>query len=93
MHSVLLIVEKPNTPEVAEYKAWTKVKEELPGIVNKAADPKKALMLGENTFLVFLPENFSIFVELVSYVQSEQLPYQVLFFEKEPQWICYPPLQ
>lgn len=92
MHSVLLIVEKPNTPEAVEYKAWTKAKEELPAIVNKAADPKKVLMLGEGTFLISLPENFSGFVDLVTFVQFEKLPYRVLFFEKDPQWIQYPPL-
>ena len=86
MSTIILNITIPDKYEAVEHKAWTDAKEGIPEIIGK---DKNQMVLSENTFLFYLPENFSVFVDLVSRVQSFGLSYQVLFFEKHPLWEHY----
>lgn len=89
MNTIILSIQTPTNPKDATYKAWTKAKEVLPEKISKAEDPTKIRVLGENVFLIFLPENLLLLCTLLSYLQDEGLPCQVLNFDKPPVW-TYP---
>lgn len=94
MHSILLVVNKPNIEEAEANQAWLAFQASIEdslnnGIDNQDADvPKK---LSENILIIPATQRFSIFVKLSALAQSSGFSYQVLFFEEEPQWIQYTP--
>jgi hypothetical protein len=85
MHSVLLVIEKPNRSDIGREKAWDDLKKALPGILNKYETIQK---LSENVLLIPLQSALPAFGNLIYVAQSNQLFYQVLFLDQEPEWIC-----
>lgn len=96
MHSVLLVIEKPENAEHEGQQVWSALQAAIANGLNNvenAQDDHTAKRLGENIVLLPLAEHLSFFVTLTSLAQVSGFSYQVLFFEKEPQWVQYSPQQ
>jgi len=87
MHSVLFILDKPNTDEVDNMQAWSKFQTTVLEIIKNHPETRR---LDENSLLLDLQSELPSFSSLVNISQAWKLSYQVLFFEEEPQWIQYP---
>jgi hypothetical protein len=87
MHSVLLIIEKPTAPSLAETQAWGRIQTKISEQLNLYEGMKK---INESSLEIPLNNSMPAFVNVLHVVQVEPFPYQVLFFEEEPQWIQYP---
>lgn len=89
MYSVLLVIEKPDLSIVEKQQAWLRLQAAISDNLNNNEDhssnyPKK---LGENVLIIPLNAYLNIFVTITSVAQNNQLSYQVLFLDQEPQWI------
>jgi hypothetical protein len=93
MHSILLIVDKPNIEEAEANQAWLAFQVAISNNLgnNGEAQQGQDQILSENVLLFDANTSFDIFVTLTSLAQSSGFPYQVLFFEKGPQWIQHSP--
>lgn len=88
MHSILLIIDKPENASNVGQQAWSNLQAAIDNNLNNVVQgqvnhiPKK---LAENVLLIPVHDYFSIFVTLTALSQSSGYAYQVLFFEKEPE--------
>lgn len=89
MHSVLLVIEKPDINVPDKGQAWLRIQNKITEQLNLYANMKRT---DENSLEIPLNSSMPALVNLSHISQVEQIPYQVLFFEKEPQWIQYSPL-
>ena len=85
----LLVIEKPDCSIIEKEQAWNKLQRAISGNLSNIGDPHDNYpkRLGENVLLIPLNEYMNIFVEITSVAQNNQLSYQVLFLEREPEWI------
>ena len=88
MHSVLLVIEKPNIDKTETNQSWLAFQNKLAEICKSY---KEIQRLDENTVLINLNNELPAFCSLIDVSNIRKLAYQVLFFEKEPQWIQYSP--
>ena len=92
MHSILLVIKKPSAATPLNNQSWLGITVHIEDHINNSVNnPNNGCTkrLGENVVLIDLNLSLSFFVSLTSKVQNAGFPYQVLFFEKEPQWIRY----
>ena len=91
MHSALLVIEKPDLSIIENQQAWSALQATISDILNNAI-PQDAIQgapkrLGENVLSFDLKNALKSFVETAFVAQNNQLSYQVLFLDQEPQWI------
>lgn len=89
MHSALLVIEKPDLSIVEKQQAWLGLQASISDNLDSNEDrrdnyPKR---LGENVLIIPLNAYLNIFVTITSVAQYNQLSYQVLFLDQEPQWV------
>jgi hypothetical protein len=78
MHSVLFVA------RIGEVDAWQKF---VSFVLPKVRQAKGVMRLGENVWLVNLRENVTVLGYLIAYAEERQIPYGILPFEHEPQWL------
>ena len=84
MHSVLLVVEKPDTNVHANLLKWQEFQGATANTPNLSVGIRT---LGESSWLIDLQKNLPAFVHLAHAAQARVLDYRVLFFPDEPKWI------
>lgn len=92
MHSALLVIEKPDLSIIENQQAWSALQATISDILNNNAIPQDVIQgapkrLGENVLIIPLNAYLNIFVTITSVAQNNQLSYQVLFLDQEPQWV------
>jgi hypothetical protein len=94
MHSVLLIIEKPNIEIAANNQAWLSILGSIDNHINSIANAPNddcTKKLADSILLIDLKNALFLFVNLTSKAQSAGFAYRVLFFEKEPERFQYNP--
>lgn len=91
MHSILLVVKKPENAGHEGQQAWLAFQAAIEDNLNNNAEAPEGLVqkLSENVLLFDANTAFGIFVTLASKIQNAGFSYQVLFFEEPPQWVKY----
>jgi len=92
MHSVLLVIEKPDLSIIEKKQAWLALQATISGNLDNIASNQDAThdapkRLSENVLLFSLKTTLKSFVAITSVAQNNQLSYQVLFLDQEPEWI------
>jgi hypothetical protein len=90
MHSVLLILGELKSPNIVGNPAWTMFQSRLEGISSKIEDQ---YALSANVWLIGLPYGMPTFSLLTALAAECQLTYRVLFFQDEPTWVKYSPVE
>lgn len=81
MHSVLLVVDKPNTSQLdPRWKGFVERAD------SHAATSEGSDRLAQNVWLLSLENRLKDFSFLVALADHHELTYRALFFEKEPEW-------
>ena len=94
MHSVLLVIEKPNTEVALNNQSWLGILGDVENHINNIENNPNndcTKKLAEGVLLIDLKTSLPLFATLISKAQTSGFSYQVLFFEKEPQWIRHVP--
>jgi hypothetical protein len=86
MHSVLLVIEKPDISKADNNQAWLAFQNTLLEILKSYENTQR---LDENSLLINLNSDLPAFCSLINVADTRKLSYRVLFFEEEPQWIPY----
>jgi hypothetical protein len=86
--SVLLIISKPDVFSPPQQQSWSRIQEEVAAQLDLYKDMKK---INESTLEIALKNGLPAFVNILHVVQGEKFPYQVLFYEENPQWIHQTP--
>jgi len=84
MHSVLLVVDKPDAGDHVGNKKW---RDFLGDIQSTIARSSEIEVLGERCWLIPLDKGVGTLASLVYFAEARDLTYRVLFFEDAPQWV------
>ena len=84
MHSVLLIIEKPNIDKAEANQSWLAFQSKLAEICKSYEEIQK---LDESTVLINLNNELPAFCSLIDVSNTRKLSYRVLFFEEKPSFI------
>ena len=90
MHSVLLIIPRPGVDAAVHTQVWLDIALHVQNHIENNVDiPNNGCTkkLSEGVLWIDLKKSLPHFAILVSKAQAGGLPYQVLFFEEEPQWV------
>ncbi|HVM62091.1 MAG TPA: hypothetical protein VMV72_14610 [Verrucomicrobiae bacterium] len=87
MHSILFIVEAK--PDLSERQAADWVFQ-LDRIDKLAGLPDKAMRLHPGAYLLRGSDGLPALANLIRQAQDSHFSYRVLFFDKDPQWLCSP---
>ncbi len=85
MHSALIVVEKPEQLiQIDERQRWLGFEAQFRGIVHRY---KGIDRLSENACLIPLKTALPALAEVLDAATSQKIPYRILFFEKDPDWV------
>ena len=88
MHSILVIINKPNNPSPEETQSWGRIQTKIAEQLHLYEGMRK---ISENSLEIPVENNLPAFVNVLHTVQVEQFHYKVLFLENENQWVQYLP--
>ena len=84
MHSVLVVINKPDAFSPAQQQTWSKIQSKIAEQLNLYKDVKK---INESILQISLENALPAFVNILRTVQDEKFPYQVLFSEQDLHWV------
>lgn len=89
MHSVLVFVKKPKSFSDAQSQFnWNAIANAFNAVALKHPSIE---MLGESCMLVPMSESAELFADALRAASCGPLPYRILFFEEEPDWVASKP--